>query len=174
MADYTIIKTWVSKNGVRDNSVIGLLCTGDVSYPCPLPKINYACFSGLMPVYFINGTMRAISRIFINNYHPPIISLFLGMLYIRATRFVKNVVSFGTYSALKSGLPLQHQPPYTHTHTHYWTSEVEVLWMNLPRITLHHVWLSKWFSLSYPQPVTSNYIGLMILTGRGPITLHPI
>ena len=51
MADYVNIKTWVSKNWSERWFWSGLFCNGDVLYPCPLPKIKHACFSGLMLAY---------------------------------------------------------------------------------------------------------------------------
>jgi hypothetical protein len=83
-------------------------------------------------------TTTAISHIFINNYHTLIISLFLRMLYIRATGFVKNVVSCGNWLFFEVWYPLTTWKHGKTSHLklllniHSWKSEVEVLWLNLP------------------------------------------
>ena len=85
-------------------------------------------------------TTTAISHILINNYHPLIISLFLRMLYIRATGFVKNVVGFGNWLFFEVWCPLTTWKHGKTSHLkllvniHPWTSEVEVLWLNLPLV----------------------------------------
>ena len=84
------------------------------------------------------STATAISHIFINNYHPLITSLFLRMLYIRATGFVKNVElwKWTHLWSLASPLTTWKHGKTSHlkllVNMHSWTSEVEVLWLNLP------------------------------------------
>jgi len=83
-------------------------------------------------------TTTAISHIFKTKYHLLIISLFPGMLYIRETRFVKNNLSFGNCLSFEVWSPFT---TWKHGKTSHlkllvniysWTSEVEVLWLNLP------------------------------------------
>lgn len=60
------------------------------------------------------------------------------MLYIRTTRFVKNAVSFGNWLSFEVRSPFTTRKHGKISHLklsvniYSWTSEVEVLWLNLP------------------------------------------
>lgn len=137
-------------------------------------------------------TTTSISHIFINKYHPLIISLFPGLLYITETRFVKYNLSFGNCLFFEVWSPFTTWKHGKTSHLkllvniHSWTLEVEVMWLNLPLVSLvlcvtylpcipaHDVWLSKWFSFVYPQSIKANNNGLMVQTRQGLTSHHPI